>query len=248
MRLHRFLVENIEFAKNSSGLIILRERELLNQILNVFRFKVGASFMIFDGSGAEFLVEIIDRPMDSATRGNITKQIFCLIKEEKKGLKRNKKLTMVFSMIKKENIELVLQKCTEIGVTKFIPVISERTVKTGWNFDRMERILKEAVEQSGFSDLPVIPQEAEKLEKVLEKFKKERENFDGLAVLDFDGVPLASVKHLISVDTIFVGPEGGWSEKDRVLFKKFNVKNISLGQNVLRAETACIAVSAIFLL
>lgn len=239
MKLHRFLIDKIVFSKLDSRNIVLSEKNLLNQILNVFRMKSGSQLFVFDGSGTEFLVEIKEISK---------KEILCEIKEEKMGLKRNKKLTLVFSMIKKENMELVLQKCTELGVTNFVPVISERTVKTGWNFERNEKIVKEAVEQSGFSDIPVLAVEAMKLEKILEKFKKEKENFDGLCVLDFDGVPLSSVKHLISVDTIFIGPEGGWSEKESNLFKKYNVKSISLGQNVLRAETACIAASSIFLL
>jgi 16S rRNA (uracil1498-N3)-methyltransferase len=236
MKLQRFLIENLEFSQEK---IVLKDKNLLNQILNVFRFKKGAQFIVFDGTGIEFLVQL-----EEASK----KEILCEVKEEKQGLKRKKKLTLVFSMIKKENMELVLQKCTELGVTNFVPVISERTVKTGWNFERNERIVKEAVEQSGFSDLPVVAAEAVKLEKILEKYKKEKENFDGLAVLDFDGVPLSSVKHLISVDTVFVGPEGGWSEKERNLFKKYNVKSISLGTNTLRAETACISIASIFLL
>jgi 16S rRNA (uracil1498-N3)-methyltransferase len=112
----------------------------------------------------------------------------------------------------------------------------------------MQKIVVEATEQSGFSDLPVLDKEPLKLTKLLEKFKKERENLDGLCVLDFSGTPLSSVKHLISVDTIFIGPEGGFSEKEIELFKKHNVKTISLGQNTLRAETACVSVSSIFLL
>lgn len=235
MKLHRFLVKNIEFI---DGKIVLKDKNQLNQLINVFRMKKGASFIVFDGSGIEFLVEV-----DEISR----KEITCEVKEESAGTKRNKKLTLVFSMIKKENMELVLQKCTELGVTSFVPVISERTVKTGWNPERMEKIIIEAVEQSGFSDIPVA-KEPEKLIKVIEKFKKEKENFDGLAVLDFEGTPLSSLKHLISVDTIFIGPEGGWSDKERDLFKKYNIKNISLGTNVLRAETACIAISSIFLL
>ncbi len=239
MRLHRFLIENIEFDRQDSDKIVLKDKNLLNQVLNVFRFKVGSQFIVFDGSGVEFLVEMVEFSK---------KEILCLIKEEKIGIKRNKKLSLVFSMIKKENMELVIQKCTELGVTSFVPIISERTIKTGWNFERMEKIVKEAVEQSGFSDLPVLATEAVKLEKYLEKIKKEKENFDGVAVLDFDGVPLSSVKHLISVDTVLVGPEGGWSEKERSLFKKNNLKIIALGQNTLRAETACISIASIFLL
>lgn len=236
MKLQRFLQTELAFASDK---IIIQNKDLLNQLLNVFRFKIGSAFIVFDGSGTEFLVEILEMSK---------KELVCRIKEEKSGIQRNKKLTLVFSMIKKENMEKIIEMCTQIGVTNFIPIISERTVKTGWNFIRMEKILKEAVEQSGFTDLPVLSQEPMKLEKVLEKQKKEKENLDGLAVLDFHGVPLASLKHLISVDTIFVGPEGGWSDKEVNLFKKYNVKSISLGQNVLRAETACIAVSSIFLL
>jgi 16S rRNA (uracil1498-N3)-methyltransferase len=201
--------------------------------------RIGAQFIVFDGSGIEFLVEIEEFSK---------REIICIVKEEKTGVKRTKNLSLCFSMIKKENMELILQKCTEIGVTSFFPLISERTVKTGWNADRMEKIVNEAVEQSGFSDIPTMLQEPMKLEKLLEKFKREKENMDGLCVLDFDGVMLSSLKHLISVDTIFVGPEGGWTEKERNLFDKYHVKKISLGRNVLRAETACIASSAIFLL
>lgn len=145
-------------------------------------------------------------------------------------------------------METILNMCTQLGVTNFIPILSERTVKTGWNYERMEKIVSEAVEQAGFSSVPQIAKEPKKLEKVLEKLKEEKENLDTLAVFDFDGVPLSSLRHLISVDTIFIGPEGGWSEKERGIFKKYKVKSISLGQNVLRAETACVAISSIFLL
>jgi len=236
MKMHRFLVQNIEFLQDK---VVLNDKNLINQLVNVFRMKSGANFIIFDGTGTEFIVEVEEISK---------KSIIAKVLEEKSGIKRNKKLTLVFSMIKKENMEFVLQKCTELGVTNFVPVITERTVKTGWNSERMEKIVVEAVEQSGFSDIPQISVEPQKLEKTIEKFKKERENLDGCAVLDFDGVALSSVKHLISVDTIFIGPEGGWSDKERNIFKKYNIKSISLGQNVLRAETASIAISAIFLL
>lgn len=236
MKLQRFLVESLHFSHDK---IILKDKDLLNQIANVFRFKKGSQFIVFDGSGTEFLLEIEDISK---------KEIICLIKEEKSGIKRSKKLTLIFSMIKKENMELVIQKCTEVGVTNFVPIISERTVKTGWNFSRMDKIMKEAVEQSGFSDIPTLANESVKLEKILERLEKEKENFDGLAILDSGGVSLASLKHVISVDTIMIGPEGGWSEKERDLFKKKNIKIISLGQNTLRAETACVSVASIFLL
>lgn len=239
MRLHRFLVSNFSFNKENPNQIILSEKDLVHQLLNVFRFKKGAQFILFNGSGLELWVEIV---------GVDKKEVVCEIKEEKQGIKRNKKITLCFSMIKKENIELVVNMCTQLGVTHFAPFISDRTVKTGWNLDRMQKIMVEAVEQSGFSDVPVLEKEPLKLNKLLEKFKKEKENLDSLCVLDFSGTPLSSIKHLISVDTIFVGPEGGFSEKEIELFKKYNIKVISLGQNVLRAETACVSIASIFLL
>ena len=240
MKLHRFLVEKIKFEDKN---IVLDDRPLLNQINNVLRMKTGSNFIVFDGSGTEFLVEIIFH----LPNGN-NKKLICEVKEERAGIKRNKKLNLVFSMIKKENMDIVLDMGTQLGVTNFIPLITERTVKTGWNQTRMQKIVNEAVEQSGYGDVPQISAEPQKLSSVIERFKKERGNLDGLCVLDFDGVPLSSLKHLISVDTVFVGPEGGWSDKEREIFKKHNIKSISLGKNVLRAETASVSISAIFLL
>jgi 16S rRNA (uracil1498-N3)-methyltransferase len=242
MKIQRFLVEKIEFNKDNPREVVLNgkvNRDLVHQILNVFRFKTGSQFVLFDGSGLEFLVEMTVPEK---------REVVCEIKEERQGLKRGKKLRLCFSMIKKENMELVLNMCTQLGVTHFTPFISERTVKTGWNVERMQKIVSEAVEQSGFADLPVVDIEPLRLPKLLEKFKKERENLDGLCVLDFSGTPLSSVKHLISVDTIFIGPEGGFNEKELELFKKYNIKTISLGTSTLRAETAAVATSSIFLL
>lgn len=240
MKLHRFLLSDLHFQGNQ---ITIQNKDFLNQVLNVFRMKTGGQFILFDGSGTEYLVEIVP-----GENKNSKKEVVCEIKEERAGIKRNKHLTLCFSMIKKENMELVLNMCTQLGVTHFVPFISERTVKTGWNVDRMLKIVSEAVEQSGFSDVPVVDTEPLKLPKLLERFKKERENLDGLCVLDFSGTPLSSVKHLISVDTIFIGPEGGFSEKEVALFKKYNIKSISLGPSTLRAETAAVTTSSIFLL
>ncbi len=238
MKMQRFLVENIVVSNNQIKFGEKEHKNLLNQILNVFRMKVGHIFTVFDGSGTEFLVEITEISR---------KEIVCEIKEEKVGMRRNKKLTLCFALIRKENFELILQKCTEIGVTNFVPLLTERTIKTGWNKERMLKIVSEAVEQSGWSDMPQL-QDPVKLETYISQQKKQKENLDNVCVLDFDGVQLSSVKHLISVDTIFVGPEGGFSDKERKLFKKANIKNISLGYSILRAETACISAAAIFLL
>ena len=77
MKLHRFLIEKIEFVKNNSQQIILTDKEnkeLLNQILNVFRMRAGSQFILFDGSGTEYLVEMVEGENKSR------KQVLCEIK------------------------------------------------------------------------------------------------------------------------------------------------------------------------
>ena len=228
MRIHRFYIEKIEVVNEQ---ILLEDKELLNQILNVFRMEVGDRFSVFNTK--EFLVEIAEANK---------KQITCTVVEEKEVLKHEKALTLAFSMIKKENMELILQKCTEIGATRFVPIISERTIKTGWNFDRMQKIVIEATEQSGWGEVPKVEAEPKKLETFLEENKN-------ILVLDFDGEKIEGRKSFaFSPLTILIGPEGGFSEDEREKFKTHNLKTISLGKNVLRAETAAIAISSLLLL
>jgi 16S rRNA (uracil1498-N3)-methyltransferase len=261
MKIHRFYwVENPEIIDN---------KELINQLLNVFRMKVGSQFYLFNDSGKEFLVEMV----------NFTKkEIVCKIVKEKEMLKREKSFILVFSLIKKENTELVLQKCTEIGVTHFVPVITERTIKTGWNFERNQKIIIEAVEQSGFGDIPRLEQEPMRLESFLKEQlprlastslqqstpSKEGElkvgNIDNIYVLDMGENNIGSILKGMHYSPpfqgwvrggelcILVGPEGGWTEGEREMFRKNDIRTISLGENVLRAETACISISALLLL
>ncbi len=238
MKIHRFYIEKIEVSNEQ---IILEDKDLLNQILNVFRMDVGSKFNIFgkdEGENKEYFVEIA---------GKSKKEITCKVLEEKEVLKRDGNVTLAFSMIKKENMELVLQKCTEIGVFKFIPLLTERTVKTGWNNERMQKIIVEATEQSGWGEVPELVNEPVKLEKYLKENTSQN-----IYVLDFAGAALETIPLLFSGRLgeiiILVGPEGGFSESERQLFKKYNLNIISLGKNVLRAETACIAISSLLLL
>ena len=92
MRLHRFLLTELAFASDK---IIIKDKNLLNQLVNVFRMKKGAQCIIFDGTGTEFVAELVEIER---------KEIVARIVEENNGLKRNKRLTLVFSMIKKENM------------------------------------------------------------------------------------------------------------------------------------------------
>ena len=151
-------------------------------------------------------------------------------------------MTIFASLIKKDKFEWVLEKCTELGVSHFVPVISERSEKKDLNIERAEKILKEASEQSERGILPTIC-EPLSLREALENtdFPVFAFNLDG-EKSDFE-----KIKTFERVG-ILIGPEGGWGKKDSEIFKEKNILCVTLGLQVLRAETASVAVASKILL
>jgi 16S rRNA (uracil1498-N3)-methyltransferase len=149
------------------------------------------------------------------------------------------------AVIKKDNFDLVVQKSTEIGVNYIIPILCEHSEKKKLNIDRLRKISIEASEQSGRGDIPNI-HEVTTLEKIFDSGSLSQEK----VVLTADGIPfgqyLNSTNH--ASFSVFVGPEGGFSPKEIDFFKKYNVKFVSLGSQILKSETAGMAVSSLLLL
>lgn len=232
MRLHRFYIEQkVPYSEKTGrgevGEITLADSELIHQMVNVFRFKTGDKVILFDGSGFEFECEII------------------LINKKEVGLKiishsakapRDKNISLFLALIKKGNFELAAEKCTEVGVSEIHPIISERSEKKDLNIERLNKIVKEASEQSGRVTLPKVF-EITDLEKAVTQVVSEGKvcvTFHPTSLGSYDG---ASTSNNIA---LFVGPEGGWTDSEIELFKKNNFKILSLGTNILRAETAAI--------
>ncbi len=247
MRLHRFYInQEIQVGKE----IRVEDTELLNQWGKVFRLSAGDKVIIFNGEGLDF---------EASFKILSKKEAVLTIKNVIENKNTSEKELHIFqSIIKKDNFELIVQKCTEIGAFAFHPLISERSEKKDLNTERLVKISKEASEQSFRTTVP----------KIFEPLTLEKavENFDGeLSVLDFDGEPLFSSSlreerskpsmdchaSLAMTDNkigLIIGPEGGWSGKEKEYFKSKNIKSISLGNPVLRAETAAIVGSALILL
>lgn len=226
MRLHRFLL-NINLSPKE---LEITDKELINQVKNVFRLLKGDQFIIFDGKGAEATVSIKNISGDA-----IKAEVIEMSKNEKEA---GEKVTLYLSILKKENFELVVQKATEIGVSKIVPVISARTVKMNLNLERLEKIAKEAAEQCGRSTVPEITAPT----KIKEAFE---EAAKGSATLFFnrDGEDLSTWKRSFQVDgsiNLFIGAEGGWDEWETELAKEKGFKIASLGKLTLRGETAAI--------
>jgi len=142
--------------------------------------------------------------------------------------------------------EEVLEKCTELGIKEFTPLISSRSEKTDVNIDRCERILRSSTKQVSRSTKPVLNQKKE-LEEVLSKLRE-----SGYRIVTFHEQPDIQEPFATSnVDStptaLLIGPEGGFTDEEIAISKNFGAKVLSLGTRRLRAETAAIAACAIAL-
>ncbi|MDP3996136.1 MAG: RsmE family RNA methyltransferase [bacterium] len=232
MRLHRFYINE----KIESGEVEVRDKEILHQWLKVFRLKRGNKVILFDGSGTDFVCEIKEIAKNNA--------LLSVAETTDSPAKSPALRVFLFqSVIKKDKFEWVAEKCTEIGVADFTAVLSERSEKKGLNDDRVKKIIKEASEQSGRGTVP----EFHGVKNLRDLFKEKFE-MPSFA-LDMGGEKLqkSKIPHFGEV-ALFVGPEGGWSEKEISFFKERKIAVVSLGSQTLRAETAAVAAAALLLL
>lgn len=191
---------------------------------------MGDRIILFNGTGIEAEAEI-----KKFSKDKIEVEVLNIEKPE-----REPKIfvSLFCSILKKSNFELVVQKATEIGVKEIIPILCKNTVKTGVNLKRLEKIAKEATEQSKRITLP-------KIKKVL-SFKEAIErakNFDLKILFDISGKDFSLVKKGAKSVAIFIGPEGGWDELEIEMAKKENFEILNLGKLNLRSETAAIVAS-----
>jgi 16S rRNA (uracil1498-N3)-methyltransferase len=250
MKLQRFFVKNK--AKVGADLVVA-DSALSHQLGKVFRMSVGQSVILFDGDGFEYVSTVKSLRKDGA--------VFHIEESSPSIAAPSVILHLYPALIKKDKLEWVLQKATELGTASFHPVVAERSEKLGFDLKRAEKIIKEAAEQSGWGKVPeILP--PEKLEMAIEQAENP-------VVLDGDvGAEkwdvfftrkLASLKHSRSENvphspsnikmqiSMFVGPEGGWSKEEKEYFSARRIPTVSLGEQTLRAETASVAVSALLL-
>lgn len=228
MKIHRFYLKESPEINESTKTLSLTDGELLHQWIKVLRFKPGDSVELFEKSGATYLVKLIE-----LTKRFSTSEI---IESTQRDISLPQ-VSLFLSVIKKDNFELVVQKITEIGVSEITPITSSRSQTKPLNFDRLNKIIIEATEQSGGVKLPTM-NEAIPLEEALKGAQSAGKK---IIVCEFDGVTLHEFEkkpedHI----ALFIGPEGGWSDEDRALFEKYSATKISFGEKVLRAETAAI--------
>lgn len=224
MRLHRFYVGGeLKLAKD----FWLHDEKLLWQWNKVLRYGKDQQVILFDGEKTERLYRVAEISKKEAHLKLVTSV----------ALKKPRRHVYLFwSLLKRENNEYIIQKCTELGVSNFVPIISERTIKKDFNRERAQKIAIEASEQCGRGNIPVI-REPLHLQKALEEYKDKLQLFvcqqgskGGAEPEDECG--------------IFIGPEGGWSEIEQQMFSAVSAGGMDLGDFTLRAETAAIVATS----
>ena len=202
-------------------------------LTKVMRIKIGDNFSLFNSNG-EWLAKILD----------ISKGILEFIIIEKLRHKDiTKEIWLAFSPIKSNYFNFMIQKATELGVTRFIPIIFDRTIVRKINKERIEKIIIEATEQSNRINIPIL-EKPQNLKKFLS---------NNLKKIDLVFTDLNTTKKKLEINKeankplcAIVGPEGDFTEKERELILNFkSVKSININQNILRAETATISIISI---
>ena len=152
-----------------------------------------------------------------------------------------KKLWLAFSPIKSNYQNFMIQKATELGVTKFLPIIFDRTVVRKINKERLEKIVIEASEQSNRINVPLIESP-----QTLDGFLKKNTMNLIFTDLNTDNIKIDKSKLTDKPVCIIIGPEGDFSEAERDKILSFKgVQSVKINENILRSETAVISAISI---
>lgn len=228
-KLHRFYVHDTELTHD----FWMQDEHLYHQWTRVLRFEVGREVALFNDLREERLYRITKIGDDAVHLELIT---------DITGKAPERELYLCFSLLKKDKNDWVLQKGTELGVRHFVPLLTDRTEKTGFDVERAEKIVIEAAEQCGRVDIPRV-REPIGLESLITEFKDKID----LYVAE-QGSPFRSkIENLTSQNAtgILVGPEGGWTDLEKQLFVDSQLKHLALSEFTLRAETAAITAAAL---
>ena len=199
-------------------------------VSKVMRIKENEVFSLFNNSG-EWEAKILNITK-SIVEFNVTKQL--------RQKENTKELWLAFSPIKSNYFNFMIQKSTELGVTKFLPIIFERTIVRKINKERLEKVIIEAAEQSNRITVPSI-EEPQKLKSFLN-------NDMDLIFTDLNTTNTKiEIKKLTTKPTcVIIGPEGDFSEEEREEILRFkDVQPIKINEIILRSETAVISALSI---
>jgi len=228
--MHRFFVPEECFTRST----VVITGKIAHQLRNVLRLGTGELITVLDNTGWEYRVEI-KAVESSKVEGKIVNKTLSA------GEPRTR-ITLYQALLKAKNFEVVLQKCTEVGVTAFVPTFCERCVAgqpSNKRLSRWQDIIRESAEQSQRGKLPVLHNTTQ--------FSEACRSARGVSLMPWEDERTSGIRaklrscqktENVSEVNIFVGPEGGFSSREVEFARSSGIVPVSLGRRILRAETA----------
>ncbi|KAF0110196.1 MAG: 16S rRNA (uracil1498-N3)-methyltransferase [Chloroflexi bacterium] len=236
--MHRFFLSADQFHLNEIAI----PAELSRQMTRVLRLEIGSEVILLDDQGFEYIAalsEVNDRECKAVVR-----------QQQPAQGEPETKLTLILGLTQREKFEWILQKCTEIGVTSFLPVTTSRSLiqkpeDVHEKYPRWKKIIIEAAEQSRRGRIPVLLP-ALSFIKALSIVQSN----DALKLILWEdevttGIKYAVRNHQGKNVQLFVGPEGGFSKEEVDIAKQAGFISVSLGKRILRMETAAMMSSGL---
>jgi 16S rRNA (uracil1498-N3)-methyltransferase len=205
-----------------------------NYLGNVMRLRAGAELLVFDGRSGEWLARIADAGK---------KRMTLTVERKTREAETIPDVWLAFAPVKRTQTDWLIEKATELGVAKLVPVMTQRTNSERVKLERLQTIAIEAAEQCGRTLLPEIA-EPISLAAMLEQRDRSR----ALYFADEAGGASPADALRPGPALILIGPEGGFTEDERASIRAAeNAVTISLGPRILRAETAALAALAAYM-
>jgi len=246
--MHRFFI--FEPDKIEINRVIIVSNELIHQFCNVLKFHTGEQILFLDNTGNEYLCAI----------ENISKkEIIANVIEKRENRAEPKIKICLYQAILKnpEKFESVLQKGVEVGICEFIPLITDRVERESLNkLPRLKKILKESAEQSGRGIIPIL-HEPVTFKNEIAAVRNCAAQFPNKKIVHLlaHTNEKKSLKEIVGNLTqnieqinIYIGPEGGFTDKEVLSAKDAGFKIFNLGPRILRSETAGIITSSFIII
>lgn len=218
----------------TEGASVALDHGQANYLGNVMRLGEGAELLVFDGQSGEWLARVAE-----AGKKRMTLEVARRTREPE----MIPDVWLAFAPIKRSQTDWLVEKATELGVAKLLPVMTRRTIAERVKLERLEAISIEAAEQCGRTRLPELGEP-----QPLTRFLDQRDPARTLYFADEGGGEPAASAFEAGPAMILTGPEGGFTDEERTSIRAApNAIPVSLGPRILRAETAALAALAAYM-
>jgi 16S rRNA (uracil1498-N3)-methyltransferase len=209
-----------------------------NHLIRVLRLEINSTFQLFNGNGFEYLAKLtsIEKKHSKAL----------ILSSQNTNIESPLKIHLFQSIARGEKMDLILQKATELGVTAFTPIVSDRTEvkldneRSEKKLNHWQGVIRSACEQSGRSILPKLHMPVALKQIAASNIFTQAYFLDPKASNRIQNLQLNLDEEII----LAIGPEGGFSERDIELLQIAKFQGLSIGPRILRTETAGIAIIA----